>query len=312
MRPKRRGSRFSNGLKPALSIALSMGSPAAAHLMSNISEPASSAPDLAAVQVVQIAPDSPAPPPTAAATPTSVCALCRCAGELKKSHIIPNSFFKVMKKDGKLVRFDFDEGSAVRLSIESWWEHLLCADCEERFSALETRWVPRLRHAGEALAQGRESVEIADFDYQSLRSFLLSILWRAAVSSLEAFEQILLTRLDQEQLRAALLSGSTSSVEDWSIRLARIVDSRNVLAMDQLALQPVRNAEMNAMGFRFIFGGFVIDFFLEKGLRSKNFMRPGSAHQLNSVAMTDVPQVMAAGVIAIDKNKRGLDKRRRT
>jgi hypothetical protein len=270
-------------------------------------QPPSGTPDHAVVLQ-----DSPTPQPTAAAAPTSECALCRTTGELKRSHIIPNSFFKAMKKDGKLVRFDFDEQSPVRLSIESWWEYLLCAECEARLSVLETKWVPKLRQAGEALVQARKSSQIVDFDYPSLRSYLLSILWRAAASRLKAFEHVLLTRFDQEQLRAALLSGSTASTEDWSIRIARIVDSRNVLRMDQLALQPVRNAEMNSMGFRFIFGGLVIDFFLKRGLRSKNFIRPGSVHQLNSVPMTEVPQVMAAGVVAIDKNKRGLDKRRRS
>jgi hypothetical protein len=97
-------------------------------------QPPSGTPDHAVVLQ-----DSPTPQPTAAAAPTSECALCRTTGELKRSHIIPNSFFKAMKKDGKLVRFDFDEQSQVRLSIESWWEYLLCAECEARLGVLETK-----------------------------------------------------------------------------------------------------------------------------------------------------------------------------
>jgi hypothetical protein len=249
--------------------------------------------------------------PEPARTPTTVCALCKTPSILKSSHIIPNAYFKQMKdKTGKLVSFDMEEDTPVVTAQDSWQEYLLCEKCEGKLSTLETKWIRNLRKADVLFAKGHRVVELPDFDYDSFRTFLLSILWRASVTSHEKFADIMLTAHDQEELRLAILAGSTTALGDWAVHIHKIVDRRGLLNFDQMMRQPEMVQALGAVFYRFIFGGYMFDFLLHKQSRGATLLSDGATFPLQSINMTEIAEVMLTGRKAVDKSKRGLDRRR--
>jgi hypothetical protein len=250
---------------------------------------------------------SQAPAYDAQATPSTRCALCQRNAVLKKSHIIPNAYFRSMKNDeGKLVSFQLEPDAEVRLTQDSWYENLLCGDCEGQFSALEKRWIERMRLVHQAYANGGSDIELPDFEYDSFRTFLLSIFWRPSVSSLTPFETVRLSADENEELRAALHAGSTKAVTKWHILFRKVIDREHGLELDQLLIRPTGTVAGATTRHRFIFGGFVIDFFNVTMTTPDSLVRDASTFVVRSIAMTDVDEIMYAGVSAIDKNERGL------
>lgn len=247
--------------------------------------------------------------PMVPAEPETSCALCQQRALLKSSHIIPNSYFKQMKEGGKLVRFDWQPNTAVITAQDSWQEHLLCESCEGQFSKLEARWIGNLRKADASFAAGIPVVNLPDFDFDSFKTFLLSILWRAAISTHERLSDIMLTAHDREELRSALHRGSTAVLDDWSIEIHKIVDKQKILELEYFMLAPMNRSERGQLAYRFIFGGYLIDFKFRPKAVGRGVLRDAPGLPLQSIAMTDVPEVMHAGVIAIDKDRRGLDRR---
>jgi len=98
------------------------------------------------------------------------------------------------------------------------YEELLCFDCEEKFGVFDNYakefflgkdLTPFLRHD--------DKVYIIDrYDYFKLKSFFLSLLWRASVSSREEFNLIDAGPFESI-LRNLLLQGSIGSDNDFSI-----------------------------------------------------------------------------------------------
>jgi hypothetical protein len=246
-------------------------------------------------------------------SPTGTCKLCEQQAVLKKSHIIPNAYFKKMKnKEGKLVSFDMELDTNVDLSQDSWYETLLCGECEGRFSVLETKWIGRLRHVNQAFMEGAKQVKLPEFEYDSFRRFLLSILWRASVSTQVPFRSVDLTATEGEQLRAALLAGSTISVTKWAILIRKVQDTVQSLELEQLLMQPTKLSAAGTNRYRFIFGGFVVDFFDQPMTTLEGLVLATATLPIYSIEMTEVPEIMLAGVMAIHKNNRGLTDKRIT
>ncbi len=178
--------------------------------------------------------------------PLAQCALCLNANKLVESHIIPNAYFRAMKRQssGRLIRFTTYPDEKVKHSQDSWWEYLLCAECEQRFGRWETIWIKRLRDATKRADPASAYVDIAPFDYDTFRFFLLSILWRAAVSTRPEFSDVLLDAKQQEMLRLSLLAGTTAFDEHQvSTIVSKIIDARGVISFEKFAhfaASPVR------------------------------------------------------------------------
>ena len=99
-----------------------------------------------------------------------VCRLCKRAAELKESHLIPKFVFDWMKRTGS--PYFRVSGQPNKREQDGRKYHLLCGDCEQRFSTRE-RWfsenvfVPYLER------------KVTSFPYtDSLFYFLVSVLWR--------------------------------------------------------------------------------------------------------------------------------------
>lgn len=140
------------------------------------------------------------------------CRLCDQTKELIRAHVIPKSFSHKEFKDGgtHTVFFDVSEDAAREatfLQAGVYDQGILCADCESKFSEFD-------RYGWEILGSVSLQNPIQEPGYPShayrvfcetdkLKRFILSVLWRASVSthsfysyvSLGPYENILRERI---------------------------------------------------------------------------------------------------------------------
>jgi hypothetical protein len=144
-----------------------------------------------------------------------LCKLCHKEATLRKSHIIPEFFYKPTYD--ALHRFEIittNPDVKERYSQKGIREEMLCDNCEQLFA----RWE---HYAKETFVDGngltavnvKEGVVLKGIDYSKFKLFLLSILWRMGVSSLDIFKDVRLGTYHEKVLRTALLN-SDPPVED--------------------------------------------------------------------------------------------------
>lgn len=114
-----------------------------------------------------------------------ICKLCLQTKELCNSHIIPEFAYKDVyvyhsANNRRLQTLKFEKGAKPELTHyqKGIREHLLCQDCELKFSVWEKYVIENLR----TLTQGySEKFIYVRVDYNKFRLFQLSILWRCLI-----------------------------------------------------------------------------------------------------------------------------------
>lgn len=146
-----------------------------------------------------------------------VVGLCKYCGQEKTliaSHIIPKSFYD-MKNQGSYVGINYKDSKLDKARFQNGHkEHLLCAECDNKLGILD-------RYAAHFLfTQVPDSALIypeemplcpkwyfpkASFNFNLLRRFFISLVWRASICtlipvSLERYEKVALRILKHEQI----------------------------------------------------------------------------------------------------------------
>ncbi len=205
----------------------------------------------------------------------SVCKLCEKAKSLQKSHIIPRSYFKSLKSgNGQLVSIICDEDSKPKISNIDPKESLLCRECEQFISLNYERYGTRLFKSGNGVKKAKSYIEFSGFKYTEYYLFLITILWRASISSLDDFsnvklderiESLLLTCINNKSIKM-----NTSLKLDHFIRISvlRVVDSSGQVDDDLIKKMMINfgcerghNARDGIM-YYFMVDGFLIGYYL--------------------------------------------------
>jgi hypothetical protein len=112
------------------------------------------------------------------------CRLCGAPGVLEYSHILPEFIYKPLyDADHEFVEVASEGGYIKSILAKGIREHLLCRACEKRFSKYEdhaARVHREMRRRLDGAAVG--DLVTVPANYEQLKLFQLSILWRAAVS----------------------------------------------------------------------------------------------------------------------------------
>ena len=171
---------------------------------------------------------------------TGICKLCGGNGELKESHIVPRFVYQWMRKTGGSYFRGSTEPSVRRQ--DGTKEHLLCGECEERFSSREAYFK---RHVFDPYIN-HKATNIA---YDSrLFYFNISIAWRVLIHDF-AHEEIdthrFITRLREAEVEwrnyllteaipptynethlflTDVMNGNTQPVRRMNLYFARAVD----------------------------------------------------------------------------------------
>ena len=197
------------------------------------------------------------------------CPLCKNQSELKNSHVIPNTFFKRLKKtNGYSFQTAVDLTRPVVSTQESWAEVMFCGSCEDRMNEFDSyvasfTYSPKRVGAtvGKSAAGYRRYTGI---DYVKFRLFQLSLVYRAALSQREAYLHISLSPEHVEMVRTSILSRKVFSDFVIGCRMALLWNPVRAEVFRGHIAVPKARLERQSEIVYFIFGGFCWEFHLPK------------------------------------------------
>ena len=145
------------------------------------------------------------------------CKLCHQEAELRDSHVIPEFLYEALYDEKHRYHVVSNvHGKFPRPEQKGLRERLLCATCEARFNRWETYAANVLYGKNKARSHKRDGTIIIEaLDYLQFKLFLLSLIWRAGVSSLLVFRETTLGPHHEEELRTMLLSAAPGPSEKY-------------------------------------------------------------------------------------------------
>jgi hypothetical protein len=157
------------------------------------------------------------------------CKLCLQSKPLRGSHIIPEFFYRpAYDEKGRLVAIRSDDRPAT-LVQKGLRERLLCDECEQLLNdryekPVKTFWCD---HAPVPDHLDAKAYQLRDVPYAAFKLLHLSILWRFAVASDPAFEQVTLGP-HQERMRRMIFENDAGRPDEYQIFgvLLRFPDTR--------------------------------------------------------------------------------------
>jgi hypothetical protein len=157
----------------------------------------------------------------------SLCCYCsRQPEKFVKAHVIPRSFFKLVKKEASYSAFFQAREERIRTDFHKagiYDSEILCADCEAQFTNWDTHGFEVLSKVSGDDEAVRTSEGIVcgviprELVYQTFKTFLLSVLWRASVST-HLFAQVDLGP-HEPRIRSILKVNEALNAEEYSTML---------------------------------------------------------------------------------------------
>lgn len=194
------------------------------------------------------------------------CRLCLESDRaLLRSHILPEAFYRGALK-GKKAFPIYSSGSRDPISVnhqKGLRERLLCKDCESRFSRWETYGLGLMWNRTPADGIERSAYVEYRVEYDKLKLFHLSLLWRMAVAQHDIFSNVWLGPKHEARLRTMLVAGDPGPAYAYPCLLAAIAEP--AAPISALMILPVKrrttsghhNYDLFARGFlwQFIVSG---------------------------------------------------------
>jgi hypothetical protein len=155
------------------------------------------------------------------------CKLCLENKEIIQSHIIPKVFFEYLypeSRDGSLLMIGKNKFTK-RRPVGSY-EKLLCKECDQSLGVYDNYAKKLLLDEDLKYFSDTDiAYEIDEYDYDNLKLFFISLLWRASVSDREEFGHINAGPFE-ERLREMIILKSTGGEDEFSIFITKF-DSDN-------------------------------------------------------------------------------------
>jgi hypothetical protein len=191
------------------------------------------------------------------------CRLCLRIAPLVDSHIIPNFQFKGLKRvEGRFYELSTDHNVPERKQQRGFTERLMCAECDNRRLQQNEDYFARVWTRGslpEPQQHGRVLI-FRNHDYKRCKNYLLSILWRMSISSLEVFKEVSLGPKHEEVLRAGLLADREFEEREYAVTItAPLIDGR---FYEDFILQPDAVRLDGNRLYRCVIAGMLYTFFV--------------------------------------------------
>lgn len=179
------------------------------------------------------------------------------------SHIIPNFQFKALKKpEGHFYVLSPDAEKQEHKQQRGFTQRLLCAECDNVRLQKNEDYFARIWARGHLpnTTQTKRFLVFRDHDYQRTKNFLLSILWRMSVSSLDLFKEVTLGPKHDEILRAGLLADREFGEYEYPVTVtAPLFDGQ---FHEDFILQPDCSRMEGNRTYRCVIAGLLYTFFV--------------------------------------------------
>lgn len=253
------------------------------------------------------------------------CKLCHEVRPLRRSHVIPAAVFRRLFREnqGKAITFCDEVSSWIEYSSESWWERLLCDECESRLNRhYEQYSILVLRNSIKSVVvyKAETGVSFTSVDAIRFQLFIASIMWRAAVSSLPVYSKVCLPPPWEAEVRDCLLNRRKVRGSLMSVKISRLIDkSSGGFSFDvlkSLVISPYFRIQRGCFSFCFLVEGFFIEVFVP-GLKIRERNRLGMVRAsqntvfANYLDIFDVPELVKLLVSGYGKHVEGRSKIKR-
>ncbi|CAM3823354.1 hypothetical protein [Rouxiella silvae] len=200
------------------------------------------------------------------------CKLCLTKKDLRLSHSIPKSFFKRAKENGKLVLIQ-DGKKTIHGSFDPK-EYMLCQDCEVFIEKNYEAYGTTVLRNHKKITKYEDHLILASFKYEKFYLYLLSILWRASLSTHNHYESVFCSEVLESLLRHCIsnkkIEINSSGVRlDYFIRICvfRIIDSTGTIPEEIIRsllsnFSQVAETNKEAVYWYWIVDGFIIFYYL--------------------------------------------------
>lgn len=210
------------------------------------------------------------------------CKLCLKPSILQDSHIIPDCFFRYTKekanktKNGKHIRADLH---ANKWAQESFDEPLMCRSCEQKFANGFESYIadiflrnPNNVNVNVKSAKDSKEVTFENINYDKIKLFQMSLIWRASLSTSPFYAHVNLTNEDKEFLRENLDTEVAIAEEHFPCvieRLFHLPNSENMSRTDlteskKLIIAPKTTTILGFKYVTFVFGGWSWRFYITR------------------------------------------------
>jgi hypothetical protein len=208
------------------------------------------------------------------------CKLTQKAGRFVKCHILPEALTRPERRGANLVQYG--QGRRPIKRWTSWYDRQLVIEEGEAVLSRYDNWAIKALHRHKMVWSSwgsAQSLEVADFksfgstpwgvrsitdcDTRRLRLFFLSVLWRAAVTSLEEFAEVQMPAAELEQLRVMVLDGNPEPLSFYPISLTQLSTRgivHNLPTLAQTKEIPSPDGQDNVPIFRIYFDGLIAHF----------------------------------------------------
>lgn len=191
----------------------------------------------------------------------TACRLCDKEKPLQQSHVVPEFFYKPIYDEKHRIYPRIGGRLASMPPLQKGLrEPLLCWDCEQILSRYE-------KYNREVLYGGVETsgsiygdrIVLSDLDYQKVRVFYLSVLWRMSIATHQAWKDVQLGP-HESRVKRLVHDQSPGSPDDYGfVCIAPLFDGQ-VLA-DQIHA-PDYVCAYGGRFYRIVLGGFLFLFFV--------------------------------------------------
>ncbi|OYV95350.1 MAG: hypothetical protein B7Z68_07230 [Acidobacteria bacterium 21-70-11] len=198
-----------------------------------------------------------------------MCKLCGTKADLCDSHIVPEFLYKPLYDSKHRTVYASGDLISKKVIQKGLREKLLCPKCEGRIGEIERRAASKWELPSR-LTESSYTIELCG--YSDLKLFLLSVLWRASVSTLPLFGDVSLGRYEEQVHRRVRDQAPGPSTEFPIIgRLLRSPTDETLCGW--LITGPVVASYGNFDGWLLIFGGLA---WICVPLLSALALRPGA------------------------------------
>ncbi len=165
------------------------------------------------------------------------CKLYDQVKELKNSHVIGKSVFRELLKRSNTHYGLVTEPENKRIirSTDQWASMMLCNDCENLLNSRYENyalWVLKNKQKGVKHKIRLQYFTIAPVNQYRLIMYVISIIWRAAVSQHKVFRQVEFSTEITEYLKQCILGKVTLDHNLFSVKISKLIDSRNYYTED--------------------------------------------------------------------------------
>ena len=210
---------------------------------------------------------------------SGVCKLCKKEKLLcKKSHIIPKHAYKILKNDDnfclKVDKKTIKKESKQKDFSGIFESYILCKGCECTLNEYEIYandliYRNKINNINTKKSESKIIISGAGYDYEKIKLYFLSILWRSSISSNKFFNGVALTSCTEENIRTILLTSNLGEDNKFSIiiSLPYLMNTDSFNGRDVLITQkPYKSKINNFDAYIFLITGQSLYFIIGEGV----------------------------------------------